>query len=78
MSEDENDKMLGLASKIILERINEMKASLTMLIAKMEMNGTNIQFPDVLDSFAVICSQVILDLGHRTYATENMDDCHSA
>jgi hypothetical protein len=63
MSRD--DKQLEMASGIMLQRTNEMKASLQNLIMKVELDHQNMQFPDVLDSFAVISGQVIPESKHN-------------
>jgi len=51
------EKQLELATEIMLQRVNEMKVSLTNLILKIE-HDPNVSFPDVLESFSVISGQM--------------------
>jgi len=52
------EKQLELASEIMLQRVNEMKASLLNLVLKLEHDHQNINFPVFLDAFAVISGQM--------------------
>jgi len=51
-------KRLDTSMEIMIQRLNEMKASLSKLIMRVENDHTKLKFPDVLDAFAVICGQV--------------------
>jgi len=50
------EKQLEMATEKMLERVNEMKVTLTNLIWKIEHDPT-VMFPDVLESFSVISGQ---------------------
>ena len=53
------EKQLELAMEVMLQRINEMKTTLSALIMKLEHDHRNINCPVFLDSFSVVSGQVI-------------------
>ncbi|CAL8112711.1 unnamed protein product [Orchesella dallaii] len=52
------EKQLEFALDLMLQRVNEMKASLSSLIMKLEHDHQNVNFPVFLDSFSVISGQM--------------------
>lgn len=52
------EKILDAALESILQRINDLKVSIRALLFKLEKEYTTLQWPSVLDSFAVISGQV--------------------
>ncbi len=56
------EKQLEMATEVMLQRINEMKLSLTSLMMKLDHDHQNITFPDFLDAFSVISGQVCIFL----------------
>lgn len=52
------EKQLEMALDIMLQRVNEMKGSLSTLAMKLEHDHQNVNFPVFLDAFSVISGQV--------------------
>jgi len=52
------EKQLEMATEVMLQRVNEMKMSLTSLLLKLDHDHQNVTFPDFLDAFSVISGQM--------------------
>lgn len=53
------EKLLESAIEATLQRINDLKASIRSLIFKLEFEHNTLNWPSVLDSFALISGQVL-------------------
>ena len=52
------EKLLESALEATLQRLNDVKASIRALLAKLEYEHAVLNWPSVLDSFALISGQV--------------------
>jgi hypothetical protein len=52
------EKQLEMATEVMIQRVHEMKASLTSLMMRLDHDHQHITFPEFLDTFSVISGQV--------------------
>jgi len=64
------EKQLEMATEVMMQRVNEMKVSLTSLTMRIDHDHQNITFPEFLDAFSVISGQVSSSCNNVTMFSE--------
>lgn len=61
------EKQLEAALDALLQRINDLKTSIRTLLFRLENEYASLNWPSVLDSYAVISGQVVILIFYFSY-----------